>query len=133
MVGLARFHPDKPERCVDVAGTGEGNQQGLVPVITRLVHDQEFARSIGPHGRSFHAYLDATRASIGDQAREDQQVGIAGKPLEFVLMNPGDARPVFLMTAGPGLEGDVDLGTHRRRCKEQGGNTAEGVHPAKAG
>jgi hypothetical protein len=60
-------------------------------------------------------------------------VGVAREPSEFVLVDPGDAGPVFLMTAGPSLEGHVDLGMHGRHRKKQDDDTVQQQHPVKAG
>ena len=64
-------------------------------MVARLAHDKELAGSIGSHGRPFHAHFDALFGSIGDQAGEDEAVGITGELAEFVLMNAVNAHPVL--------------------------------------
>ena len=131
MVRFAGFRPDEAQRSVDVAGPCEGDEQGLVAMVARLAHDKELAGGIGSHGRPFHAHFDALFASIGDQAGEDEAVGITGELAEFVLMNAVNAHPVLRMTVGTVFEGAVELGMHGGYREEHDSDMEPERHSAK--
>jgi hypothetical protein len=102
-------------------------------MVARLAHDKELAGGIGSHGRAFHAHFDALFASIGDQAGEDEEVGITGELAEFVLMDAADARPVLRMTEGTVFEGAVELGMHGGYREEHDSDMEPERHSAKEG
>jgi hypothetical protein len=133
MVRFAGFRPDEAERGVDVAGPCKGDEQGLVAMVARLAHDKELAGGIGSHGRPFHAHFNALFASIGDQAGEDEAVGVTSELAEFVLMDAVDACPVLRMTVGTVFEGLVELGMHGGHREEHDSDMEPERHWSKEG
>lgn len=80
-----------------------------------------------------HAHFDALFAPIGDQAGEDEAVGITGELAEFVLMNAVNVHPVLRMTVGTVFEGAVELGMHGGYREEHDSDMQPERHSEKEG
>lgn len=98
----SRLDADELQGPVDIARFGKRHQQCLVGMVARLGDDRELARRLGGEPGSLHLHLDAPPAPVGEEAGQDENIGVVRVLFQVGLI--GLVGTLFVLCVAPRCE-----------------------------